>query len=192
MDLDPAEGTVDAKTPSAEPAKTYLSDTGQIRWDVSQPGAGYFVADTPRTKLLTGFIRGRHFDLGNGVQLAVAKTILDWATVTLTVIEGKGFDGPGRILMAATGVVRNSNAELEQLGGDRVTLRDRWGEAPVLCEAVAATVTLPVPPDRVRFYPLDENGNRRQAADVTGDAGKTRVSAGPRHRTLWYEIEVRE
>jgi hypothetical protein len=121
----------------------------------------------------------------------VGKTHLDWATVTLTVVEGEGFDLPGRILMAATGVVRNSNAELERLGGDRVTLRDRWGEAPILCEAIAATVTLPVPPDCVRFYPLDERGNRRKAADVTGVTCGTQVSADPRHRTLWYEIEVR-
>jgi hypothetical protein len=37
--------------------KTFLSDTGQLRWDVSQQEAGYFTVDAPRTKLFTGFIR---------------------------------------------------------------------------------------------------------------------------------------
>ncbi len=38
-----------------------------------------------------------------GRSQAVGSTRLDWATITMTVIEGQGFDGPGRILIAATG-----------------------------------------------------------------------------------------
>ena len=86
--------------------KAFVSDTGQLCWDVSQPGAGYFTADTPRTKLFTGFIHGRRFRVGK-VELAVRSTRLDWATVTMTVIDGQGFDGPGRLLIAATGLVQN-------------------------------------------------------------------------------------
>ena len=90
--------------------KTFLSNTGQLRWDVSRPGAGYFTVDTPWTKIFTGFIRGRTFHLGN-VVLAIGSTRRDWATVTMTVIEGQGFDGPGRILIAATGLVQSKGAQ---------------------------------------------------------------------------------
>ncbi len=76
-------GTVDLEL------KTFVSDTGQLRWDVSQSGAGYYTVDTPRSKLFTGFIRGRKFHLGN-VDLAVGSTRLDWATVTMTTMEGHG------------------------------------------------------------------------------------------------------
>src|SRR5208337_2855290 len=132
--------------------KIFLSDTGQLRWDVSQPGAGYFTVDTPRTKLFTGFIRGRTFNLGN-VVLAVGSTRLDWATVTMTVIEGQGFDGPGRILIAATGLVQNKGAQLRTLDGKHVTVGDRWGEAPVCCEGIAAEILHLVAADRVTVYP---------------------------------------
>jgi hypothetical protein len=177
--------------PPAEGTTTYVSDTGELRWDVSQRGGGYFVADTPRTKLFTGFIRRREFDLGSGIRLAVGKTELDWATITLTVIDGESFDKPCRILIAATGVVKNSGAELEQLGGDRVTLSDRWGHEPVLCEGIPATITLPPSANRVRFYPLDEHGNRRDGVPVAANSDKTTIPLDPQHKTIWYEVEIR-
>ena len=145
---------------------------------MSQPGAGYFTADTPRTKLFTGFIRGRTFRLGK-VELAVGSTRLDWATVTMTVIDGQGFDGPGRILIAATGLVQEPRApSFRTLDGKRITLADRWGEAPVLCEGIAADIVLPVPADRVTVHPLDSAGNRQSAIQATA---KDR-SSGHRHR----------
>ncbi|MFH1265140.1 MAG: hypothetical protein ABIK89_05390, partial [Planctomycetota bacterium] len=98
----------------AEDAKTFTSDTGQLRWDVSKPGAGYFVADTPRTKLFTGFVAGRTFALGP-VQLKIGKTRLDWTTVSMVSIDGAGFDRAGRILVAATGWVQNRDAVVERL-----------------------------------------------------------------------------
>ena len=79
----------------------------------------------------------------------------------MTVVEGEGFESPGRMVIAATGLMKNTGAELEDLGDDRVTVRNRWGTPPILCEGVPAEVLLPVPAGRVRFYPLDESGNRR-------------------------------
>jgi hypothetical protein len=174
------------------PEKTtvFQSDTGQLRWDISTKGAGYFTADTPRTKLFTGFVAGRTFDLGP-VKLRIGQTRLDWATVSMVAIDGKGFDKPGRILIAATGWEQNSDAKLESLGGSRVTLRDRWGREPILCEGVPAAILLPVEPDRVTFYPLDESGNRRPSAPVAGRDGKTLLTLGPQHKTVWYEVEIR-
>ena len=107
-----------------------------------------------------------------------------------TAIEGEGFGEPGRILIAATGVVQNSETQLEQLGGDRVTLRDRWGREPILCEGIPATVTLPVAANCVRFFPLDSAGNRRAAVTVSGDDDRALVELHPRHRTVWYEVEL--
>jgi len=168
----------------------YVSDTGQLRWDVSREGAGYFVADTPRTKLFTGFVAGRTFELGE-VTLRIGKTRLDWATVSMVAIDGQTLDQPGRILIAATGWARNQGAELEDLGGDRVTLRDQWGSEPVLCEGIPAEIRLPVAADRVQFYPLDESGNRRAAVPCTEIDGKAVLPLDPKHRTVWYEAQIR-
>ena len=62
---------------------------------------------------------------------------------------------------------------------------------PELCEAVPADILLPVAAGRVRFYPLDESGQRRAAVPVEGHGGKTLLHLSPQHRTMWYEVEVR-
>jgi hypothetical protein len=176
--------------PASETERVFVSDTGQLRWDVSRPGAGYFMADTPRTKLWTGFVAGREFTLG-GVTLKIGRTRLDWATVSIVAIDGEGFDRPGRVLIAATGVVHNQDARLERLDDDRVTLGDRWGGEPVLCEGIPAEITLPVPAERVTLYPLDPSGNRREPIAVNGDKGKAVLPLAPGHKTVWYEAVIR-
>ncbi len=105
--------------------------------------------------------------------------------------EGAGFDRPGRILVAATGVAQNKWAQVQHLPGDKITVEVHGGQDPELCEEVAAEIFLPVAVDRVRFYPLDESGNRRAAVPVEARAGKTLLRLGPQHRTVWYEVEVR-
>ncbi|NQT39863.1 MAG: hypothetical protein HQ581_20385, partial [Planctomycetes bacterium] len=97
----------------------------------------------------------------------------------------------GHILVTATGWVQNQGAQLEELGGDRVTLGTNWGTEPVLSEGIPAEILLPVAADRVRFYPLDESGNRRPAVPCAEREGKASVVLDPRHKTVWYEVEIR-
>jgi hypothetical protein len=178
-----------ATKPFDKNATAFRSHSGEIRWDVSHKDAGFFTVAAPRSKLFTGFVRGRTFDLGN-VTLKIGPTRLDWATVSLVCIDGEGFDRPGRILIAATGLVQNTGANLQQLGGNNVTLGNKWGSEPILCEGVPAEITLPVAAARVKLYPLDESGNRREAVPVSARDGKAVVQVGPQHKTVWYEVEV--
>jgi hypothetical protein len=108
----------------------------------------------------------------------------------MTCLDGQGFDRPGRILIAATGWVQNTGAEVEDLGNNRITLRNRWGSEPVLCEGIPAEVLLPAAPDRVRFCPLDESGHRRAPVPVSARDGRTALHLGPEHKTVWYEVEI--
>ena len=171
-------------------AKVFVSDTGELRWDLSQAGAGYFTVDTPRSKLFTGFVAGRIFHLGN-VELTIGHTQRDWATISLACMDGAGFDRPGRVLVTATGMVRNKGVQLEHLDGDKVTFRDHWGTEPVLCEGIAARLVLPVAAARVTVYPLDESGQRREAIPVEDHGGKTLLPLDAKYRTLWYEVDIR-
>jgi hypothetical protein len=184
------EGTRSSEPPLPTDAKVFVSDTGQLRWDLSRKGEGCFTVDTPRSKLFTGFVAGRTFPLGD-VELAIGPTQRDWATVSLACMDGEGFHRPGHILVTATGMVRNQGAHLEHLSGDLVTLRDKWGTEPELCEGVAARIVLPVAAARVRVYPLDESGQRRQAIPVADRDGKALVQLDGKYRTVWYEVEIR-
>ncbi|GAB6166386.1 hypothetical protein JCM19992_23860 [Thermostilla marina] len=181
----------DTELPQVEDdRRVFVTDTRQICWDVSKPGKGLFAVNTDRVKLLTGFTDDRQFKLGD-VFVKPGKTKLGWSTISLTVIDGKGFGGPGRILLAATGVVQNRGATLEDLGNDRITLRRNWGEGPVLCEGVPVEITLPAAGERVAVYPLDENGKRREPIAIRSENGTAVILAGPKYKTLWYEIEIR-
>jgi hypothetical protein len=183
-------GTASPPPDPLEARSSYTSDTRELRWDVSSPEAGYFVVNTPRTKLFTGFVRGREFELGD-VKLKIGATRLDWATVSLTCIDGRGFQAPGHILIAATGWIQNSGAELQDLGQRRVTLSNQWGQEPVLCEGIPARIELPIGRDRVQFFPLDEAGNRRDAVAVSGSANRAQIELTPKHKTIWYEVTVK-
>ncbi len=185
LDLGGKSGKPWAGPAIPETSRAWVSDTGELRWDLSRPGAGFFTVDTRRTKVFTGFPAGRKIGLG-GVELSFGKLRMGWATATLTCMDGPGFDAPGRILLAVTGYERNTGAELEDLGKGRITLRDRWGEAPVLCEGVPLEVRLPFPASRVRLFALDEKGRKKEEIPVEGGAGKALLRLGPAHETLWY------
>lgn len=170
--------------------KIFISDNRQLRWDLSRDNAGFFTVDTPLTKVFTGFWRPQAFSLGD-VRLKLGKTRLNWATISMVCLDGKGFDQPGRILIAATGLVKNRGAKLREVGDDRITLGRDWGGEPTLCEGVPATITLPAASDRVRVYPLDESGNRRDEMQVGDDNGLAKIVLGSKHKTIWYEVEIR-
>jgi hypothetical protein len=187
--------TTESPSTSASPSppnnsRVFVSDTGQLRWDYSILDAGYFTVDSPRTKLFTGFVHGREFDLGD-VRLKIGRTRLDWATVSLVTIDGTGFNRPGKSLIAATGLVRNQDARPAQLQNSCITLGDRWGSPPVLCEGVPAEIILPVTPERVQCFALDPSGNRRDRVEVASSDGQACLLLGPRYKTVWYEVEIR-
>jgi hypothetical protein len=107
-------------------------------------------------------------------------------------MDGQGFDQPGRILIAANGVVQNSEAQTVNLGHNRVTLRDQWGTAPILCEGIDAEIALPVAAQRVSIYPLDEQGDRRSPLVVRAANGRAVLPLRSTENTLWYEVEIRD
>ena len=196
--LDAVEVLEDAQSHlESDPRRVYLtghSMGGHGVWHLGVTYPDRFAALAPSAGWVsffsyTGFVRGRSFGL-DGVSLKIGKTSLDWATVSMVCLDGDGFDKPGRVLIAATGRMQNTGAELEDLGDDRITLRDRWGAEPVLCEGIPAEIVLPVAAGRVRLYALDESGNRRTSVAVAEQEGKALLSLAPAHKTVWYEAEI--
>jgi hypothetical protein len=173
--------------------KVFVSDTGELTWNVEQPGAGYFTVNTANTKLFTGFPQGRTIELGD-VTLAIGRTRLDWATVSLVSRHATGFgesNRPANILLAATGLSENQGMKIDQVTATTITLEDDWGDGPVSAEGIPATITLPVAPDRLRCFALDPGGNRKSQLPVekNGTGGST-IVIKPDCKTVWYELDI--
>lgn len=199
-DLMAQDGVLSGKPLPVE-GPVWKSDTGELEWNAAVSNAGYVVCTAANTKFFTGFVKGRTFDLG-GVLLKIGKTKLDWATVSLVSHDATGFGesgNPARILLAATGLSRNTGAkvtahETNPAGWHKISTRaEDWGTGPFLTEGVPAVVTLPSSAVKTQCWALDGHGNRKAELplDVTSE-GLARVVIGPAWETVWYEIEVRE
>jgi hypothetical protein len=118
----------------------------------------------------------------------VGATRQKWAAVTITAMDADDFGSPGRVLVTATGHFENPNWAWET-EGDRVTVRNQWGDEPSMAEGIPLTLRLPVAASRVRAYALDGSGERAAEVRVSGGE-RAEVRLGPEYRALWYEIVV--
>ena len=195
VDLTGKLGTDPATADEISPdQKVFVSDTGELTWNVEESEAGYFTVNTANTRLFTGFPKDRTISLGD-VTLSIGKTRLDWATVSLVSRQASGFgesDRPANILLAATGVSQNTGMAIERASDTAITLSD-WGRGPVLAEGIPAVVTLPADPARLRCFALDPGGERKKEIPVEkSEGGGSKITLKPEFETVWYEIEIRE
>jgi hypothetical protein len=167
----------------------FVSDTGELTWDLSEPGRGVVTVNAALSKAVIGFGGGKRFALGD-VVIEPGRGWQDgWSALTVTKVD-KGRTNPARWLITAVGYAENTgmkwkNAEKSSVGRD-------WGTAPSRVEGVPARVTFPVAPDRCEAWSLDERGQRQQKLPVeSGAEGKAAVNLGPQWQTLWYEVSVR-
>ncbi len=177
-----------------ELGKRIVSDTKELVWDNEIPEKGAWTVNTPNTKVFSGFPNGRVFDLG-GVKIAVGETKLGWATVSLTSHDATGFgEGgrPSRILLAATGLSHNKDADFAKPKGGKALGRGKdWGHGPVVNEGIPAEITLPSPAAKTVCRALDERGEPKADVPVTADAeGRAVLKIGPDYKTVWYEIVI--
>jgi hypothetical protein len=171
------------------PIDDFVSDTGQLRWDLRRPGHGVVTINTPRSKAVVGYGGGQRYELG-GLVIEPGQTRQDgWSAVTLTAIEGDLATAPSRWLITATGHVENTdmgwkNTEHTSVGND-------WGKAPTLVEGIPARFTVPFAAEHVEVWALDERGQRRITVPCQPAPGSHAVIAiGPEWKTLWYEVAV--
>ena len=177
--------------------KWIRNEFGELHWNLDAENGGYFTVDTPRTKVFTGFVRQRSFDL-RGLTLRPGKTRLDWATISLVKASGEPARDDtltsGRYLLAATGLMQNTGMVLKNVGSDRVSTAagygGKGGEAPILCEGIPATLTLKTNSAHVTAFALDQAGNRAQSVPVEKSASTAEIQIGPKYRTLWYELVI--
>lgn len=192
VDLGGAGGAAPAVTAASADQKLFVSDTGELTWNIEQPGAGYWIVDTPNTKLFTGFPKGRTIKLGD-VTLAIGRTRLDWATVSMVSRHATGFgrsSGPASILLAATGLAQNKGMAIEKSTPRSIRLSD-WGGGAVCMEGIPATIILPTNPARLRCFALGPDGERKNEIPPEKTEDGSMLTLKPEYQTVWYEIEVK-
>ncbi|MEW6357145.1 MAG: carbohydrate binding domain-containing protein [Planctomycetota bacterium] len=166
----------------------FVSDTGELVWDVSKRARGVVTVNAPKSKAVIGYGGGKRCDLG-GVIVEPGPTLQDgWSAITLTVMEGDRIAPPCRLLITATGDAENTNmvwANEEKT----VVKKNGWGEAPSLVEGIPARITLPLSAKAAEAWALDERGQRKTSLSIEADAdGHAVIAIGPRSQTLWYEV----
>jgi len=194
------ESQVPGQLKSAYGNKIMKSSTGELTWDWQQKDAGVFMVDTRFTKVFSGFVRGRTFTY-RGMRLTPGKSRLDWMTVSLTMARPSGRPYPGNImspgtyLLAATGLVHNTDAVVVSLDKKSTVSCNNsggmTGTAPILCEGIEAEIGFAGIGNRMRCYALDQDGNRMQEVPVrTDETGEAVLVIRPEYKTIWYEIIV--
>ena len=172
------------QVPSAMTTNRFVSDTGELAWDVSEKGRGVVTVNTAKSKAVIGFGGGKRFELGGFVIEPGATRQDGWSAITATEAE------PRRWLITATGYVENT--DMQWKNPEHSSVGSNWGKAPSLVEGIPARITLPMPAKQVEAWTLDERGQRKTKLAVEPDAGGHAVLViGPQHKTLWYEVTTK-
>jgi hypothetical protein len=171
----------------ATPDTIVVSDTAELRWDLSKPGKGLVTIDTPRTKAVAGFADNTPLSFG-GVRIQPGTTRLGWCTLGLTLIRGESFTNDCSALIVAGGWWENTGQVWKD--ASKTSVGNRWGQAPVLAEVVPFSLTLPVGTNHVRVWALDERGQRKAALNLSGDAASSTLNVTANNGSIWYELEV--
>ena len=173
--------------PAAPPGNDLTSDTGELRWNLSQPGAGVVTVNTPRTKAVIGFTDNQPVTLG-GLTLQAGTTQLGWSTLGITVTHGEVFTNDCTTLLVAGGWWENTGEVWTDTNKD--SLGNQWGQAPVLTEVVPFTYQLPVATNFVQVWSLDKRGQRLAVMPVSGNSSSTTLTINTNAGSIWYELDV--
>ncbi len=160
------------------------SDNEELIWDT---GLHRMLIQAPRSAGIVGNLPPNEAVSLGDVKIVPGATMQEWATITLTVMDGADFKTAQRVLITATGYAANTGMRWKD--AERTSVGRNWGDAPSLVEGIPATITLPMSAT-AKAWALDERGQRRAEVPVKASGGKVTIEIGPASRTLWYEIAV--
>ena len=155
-----------------------------IAWDA--PSRLYTV-DAPAAKAVVGRCDGKTTRL-DGAEFAVETNLNHFAALTLNALDGRPLARSRRLLLAAAGDVENTGMGWN---ADRTSVGARWGEAPTICEGIAARITFATETTSAKVYALDGGGTRAAELPVSLTGGRLSFDIAPRYQTLWYEIVMK-
>ena len=152
------------------------SATKQLVWDTA--GGGFFTVNTPGTRAVVGFARGKPQTLGD-VTITVQ---CPYASVFLTATDKAATLATAKKALLCT-VARNCNSGFKYYAIDGRILEN--GKGPILLEPVRATVALPGRQVKA-VHVLDHDG-KPTGKTLSVKQGKFTID-GARDKTLYYEV----
>jgi hypothetical protein len=163
------------------PEGTWVSETGEISWDNNDSINAVFKVNARAAKAAIGYIGGKNIDLGT-VSVQMDTTTHNWATVTLTSLDGKPLEESSKVLLVAAGRVENTGWKWDEkfttLGGD-------WGKAPTRAEGIPAKLIFRNM-DKFKVHALDPTGKEIIEVVVLKKRGDQILNIGAQYKTLWY------
>jgi hypothetical protein len=160
------------------------SDHGELSWDTI---SRRMLIRTQRSVGVVGSVHAGETVGLDEVKIVPGATIQDWATITLTVMDGANFKSAHKILVTATGYA--GNADMQWKDAEKTSVGRNWGNGPSVVEGIPATITLLLSA-KAKAWALDGRGQRLSEVPVKSADGKATLEIGPASKTLWYEIAV--
>ena len=164
--------------PMAAPKAPYVSDTEELRWDMT---AGVVTVEAPQVEAAIGFIGGRPLRLKH---MAIdAKT--RFAAISLLARDGHDLATSSSILLTAVAQAENTGTTWDN---DRNAVLC-YGFQPVLAEGVDAEIRLRVSRG-IQVFALGPDGARKAKAPARFEGTALRFRLDPQLATLWYELAL--
>jgi len=153
----------------------------QIAWDTE---AAIYIVDAPAAKAVVGRCTGKTTRL-DGAEFEVKSNERNFAALTLNAMDGKPIAQSRRLLLAAAGNVENTGMGWND---KHTSVDSHWGQAPTVCEGIAAKIAVATQLKPAKVFALDGSGARAGEVPATLADGKLTFEIGPQFKTLWYEI----
>jgi hypothetical protein len=166
-----------------KPSGSWESGTGEITWDNADSARAVFKINAPAAKAAIGYIGGQSIELGN-VTIEMDTIPGNWATITLTSLDGKPIEESSRILLVAAGKVENKDMVWNE---EKTTVGREWGNSPTTAEGIPAILTFRNMKD-FSVHSLDPSGNTVKEITVVKSDSEFYLGIGAQNETLWYII----
>lgn len=167
----------------------YISDGGQLTWDVSAPARGRLHLDAPQVQGVVGFVDGETFTWSDGA-VDVALGGATFGALLLQSLDDQPLATSQQRLLGALTRFENTGMVWNE---DFTSVNDQWGSAPTLVEPLRFTATLATTdPAATTVWALDATGAPQGVVPHTpaGPDAITFVVDTAVWGTVWYLIET--
>lgn len=156
--------------------ETVIND--QIVWERDN---SLIKVTTDKSNLVTGNTKNVSYE-SDAMTISIKNDI---STITLVSLDDKKLSESGHMLLTAAAREKNTGMTFDENNSGHMLTK---GNAPILTEAVNASVTIKTNSD-IAVFALDSSGRKAQAVETTRTSGGYTFKPNGKYKTLYYEIQ---